>query len=34
LAQFARSYAEQNQSDYEVLRAAAATGRVTAEYGV
>ncbi len=34
LAQFARTYAEQNQSDYEALRAAAATGRVTAEYGV
>jgi uncharacterized protein (DUF2252 family) len=34
LAQFARTYAEQNQSDYEALRAAAAAGSVTAEYGV
>jgi uncharacterized protein (DUF2252 family) len=34
LTRFAGAYAEQNQSDYEALRAAAATGRVTAEYGV
>jgi hypothetical protein len=34
LGQFARTYAEQNQSDYDALRAAAATGRITAEYGV
>jgi uncharacterized protein (DUF2252 family) len=34
LAHFARTYADQNQSDYEALRGAAATGRVRAEYGV
>jgi hypothetical protein len=32
LARFARAYADQNERDYEALRAAVASGRVTAEY--
>jgi hypothetical protein len=32
LARFARAYADQNERAYEALRAAVASGRVTAEY--
>ena len=32
LARFAQAYADQNERDYEALRAAVASGRVTAEY--
>jgi hypothetical protein len=34
LARFAEAYADQNQKDYETLKAAVASGRVTAEEGV
>jgi Uncharacterized protein conserved in bacteria (DUF2252) len=34
LAAFAEAYADQNQRDYEALRAAVDTGRVTAEVGL
>jgi hypothetical protein len=32
LARFAQAYTDQNERDYEALRAAVASGRVTAEY--
>ena len=32
LARFSQAYADQNERDYEALRAAVASGRVTAEY--
>ena len=34
LADFAETYADQNQRDYELLKQAAATGRITAESGL
>jgi len=34
LAEFAGAYADQNERDYEVLRQAAATGRITVESGL
>ena len=34
LAEFADAYADQNERDYEALRAAAASGRITVESGV
>ncbi|MFC5258071.1 DUF2252 family protein [Streptomyces cinereospinus] len=33
LTEFARSYADRNERDFEALRAAARSGRVTAEGG-
>jgi hypothetical protein len=34
LADFAETYADQNERDYELLQQAAATGRITVESGV
>jgi hypothetical protein len=34
LVAFAEAYADQNQRDYDALRAAVACGRVTAEVGL
>jgi len=34
LAAFAESYADQNQRDYEALKQAEATGRITVETGL
>ena len=34
LAEFAATYADQNDRDYEALRQAAAAGRITVESGV
>jgi hypothetical protein len=34
IAAFAVAYADQNERDYQALQDAAATGRITAEYGL
>jgi len=34
LAEFAETYADQNERDYEALRHAASTGRITVESGL
>ena len=34
IAEFARSYADQNQRDYDALREAATSGRIAVESGV
>ena len=34
MAEFAESYADQNERDYEALKAAVADGRVVAQTGV